>query len=338
MSTSFWGLLEACEMGAASRGESKSCCGITRSGAPSKNLIKTQDIKQGRQKLARLGSFPFEISTYNLCFAILRNTFSAHDSIGTDKPTDLASSGTKQPSEIKRRQTMTLKVLLNHNIRAHLNAKPSSDENSDSSPSTITRLPRSMGSYVTAATLRANSVPWCVSPAQPAILSCITNIRAGLQGIHLHSISRSEEVSDVYCMFCLGDDEDHANESAVLRCTECRALSHLACTEEWLAKRDAGFEISCCVCRNEGAVDALIRPHRASADTERAVNDATAGISCSASAADTTRDIEILPGPSLQSVERRRPARLARQSYQPRGSRVSGSLRRSRRLQQIHRN
>ncbi|KAJ5982167.1 hypothetical protein N7451_012267 [Penicillium sp. IBT 35674x] len=77
---------------------------------------------------------------------------------------------------------------------------------------------RSMGSYVMAATLRANSVPWCVSPTQPAILSCITNISAGLQDIELHKVCQSDGVSDINCMFCLGDDEDHGHESVILRC------------------------------------------------------------------------------------------------------------------------
>jgi hypothetical protein len=48
-------------------------------------------------------------------------------------------------------------------------------------------------------------------------------------------------------VFCLADDEDHANESVVLRCDQCRALAHLSCAEEWLEKRRTGFGTSCCV-------------------------------------------------------------------------------------------
>ncbi|KAJ5982663.1 hypothetical protein N7451_012763 [Penicillium sp. IBT 35674x] len=272
--------------------------------------------------------------------------------MGTDKPTDLASSGTKQPSEIKRRQIMTLEVLPNYNNRPHVNAKEAPTPSLQSPttlndqlrmqtmippPHSMTTPSRSMGSYVTAATLRANSVPWHVSPTQPAILSCITNIRAGLQGLHVHQVSRCDEISDIHCLFCLGDDEDHAHESVVLRCTECRALSHLACMEEWLAKRDSGFEISCCACRNEGALHALIRPHRAPTDTARSANDATAGTSFSAEVADT-RVTNILSRSSPSNAERRRSARLAGQSYQSRGSHVSESLRRSRRSREIYRN
>jgi len=261
MSTSFWNPLEVSGTGAASRGESKSCCGITRSGAPCKNLIKSQDLKQGHQKLAQLGSFPFELSSlqsvlceiakYFLCTRWHRDRqaerlglqwYEAAVRTQAQADHDLERSPQSQHSRSPQRQSTDSQLAESDNAR-----QPSSEEDSDSSPSTMTRLPRSMGSYVTAATLRANSVPWCISPAQPAILSCITNIRAGLQGINLHSISRCDGISDIHCMFCLGDDEDHAHESVVLRCTECSALSHLTCIEEWLAKRDAGFNISCCV-------------------------------------------------------------------------------------------
>lgn len=262
MSTSFWNPLEVSETGASSRGESKYCCGITRSGASCKNLIKREDLKQGHQKLAQLGSFPFELSSlqsalcdiakYFLCTRWHRDRqadrlgqqwYEAAVQNQAQADHGPESSPQSQQSRSRQRQRSTDSQL----AESDNTQRPTSDGETVFSPHSTTTPSRSMGSYVTAATLRANSVPWRVSPTQPAILSCITNIRAGLQGIHLHSISRSEEVSDIHCMFCLGDDEDHAHESVVLRCTECRALSHLACIEEWLAKRDAGFNISCCV-------------------------------------------------------------------------------------------
>lgn len=64
MSAAFWNPLETCEiceMGSGARGENMSCCGLIRSVALCKNLIKTQDLKQGHQKLARLCSSPFEL-------------------------------------------------------------------------------------------------------------------------------------------------------------------------------------------------------------------------------------------------------------------------------------
>jgi hypothetical protein len=33
----------------------------------------------------------------------------------------------------------------------------------------------------------------------------------------------------------------------ILRCHQCRALSHLSCAEEWLERRDTGSGTSCCV-------------------------------------------------------------------------------------------
>ncbi|CDM32761.1 Zinc finger, RING/FYVE/PHD-type [Penicillium roqueforti FM164] len=108
--------------------------------------------------------------------------------------------------------------------------------------------------FVTSTMLRTNSVPWHVSPAQPAILTS--------------DLTLSDEFDDIHCVFCLAEDDDLANESVILRC-QCKALSHLACAEEWLEKRTTGFGTSCCVCRNEGPLDALIRPIRVqSSDAE----------------------------------------------------------------------
>ncbi|OQE41479.1 hypothetical protein PENNAL_c0736G09712, partial [Penicillium nalgiovense] len=84
----------------------------------------------------------------------------------------------------------------------------------------------------------------------------------------LKDLTLSDEFDDTHCVFCLAEDDDLANESVILRC-QCKALSHLACAEEWLEKRSTGFETSCCVCRNEGPLVALIRPIRVqSSDAE----------------------------------------------------------------------
>ncbi|CAG8883001.1 unnamed protein product [Penicillium egyptiacum] len=116
--------------------------------------------------------------------------------------------------------------------------------------------------------VRTNSVPWHVPPARPAILTSVANIWARVQDLTLRKLSLSEEVDDIHCVFCLAEDEDLANECVILRCQR-KALSHLACAEEWLEKRSTGFGTSCCVCRNEGPLDALIRPLRVqSSDAE----------------------------------------------------------------------
>ncbi|CAG8882016.1 unnamed protein product [Penicillium nalgiovense] len=100
--------------------------------------------------------------------------------------------------------------------------------------------------FVTSTMLRTNSVPWHVSLAQPAILTSVANVWAGVQDLTLKSLTLSDEVNDIHCVFCLAEDEDLANESVILRC-RCNALSHLACAEEWLEKRSTGFGTSCCV-------------------------------------------------------------------------------------------
>jgi hypothetical protein len=114
-------------------------------------------------------------------------------------------------------------------------------------PSDSSEPVQSINSFVTAAMLRTNNVPWQVSPARPAILLSDTNLLAGFQNLTLQSLSTSEEVNDIHCVFCLAEDGDHAKECVILRCGQCRALSHLACAEEWLEWRRVGSGTSCCV-------------------------------------------------------------------------------------------
>jgi hypothetical protein len=89
--------------------------------------------------------------------------------------------------------------------------------------------------------LRTNSVPWHVSLAQPAILTSVANVWAGVQDLTLKSLTQSDEVDDIHCVFCLAEDENLANESVILRC-QCTSLCHLSCAEEWLEKRSTGLE------------------------------------------------------------------------------------------------
>ncbi|OQD78987.1 hypothetical protein PENANT_c068G02722 [Penicillium antarcticum] len=81
-----------------------------------------------------------------------------------------------------------------------------------------------LDSYVTPAMLRTNRVPWRVSSARPALLLLANNLLAGFQTLTLQSLTPSEEVDNIHCVFCLGEDEDYASD------------------------------------RNEGTLDALIRP------------------------------------------------------------------------------
>ncbi|CAG7936348.1 unnamed protein product [Penicillium salamii] len=122
--------------------------------------------------------------------------------------------------------------------------------------------------FVTAEMLWTNGVSWHVSPARPAILTSFTNIWAGVQDLSLQNLSLSEDVDEIHCVFCLAENEEQATECVILRCDQCRAQAHLSCAEEWSEKRRTGFGTSCCVCRNEGSLDALIRPVRVPSASE----------------------------------------------------------------------
>ncbi|CAG7949852.1 unnamed protein product [Penicillium salamii] len=177
----------------------------------------------------------------------------------------------------------SLSVMVHLGQRQILSAsrrRPASD-NTDRSPphelrqdppmplSTSSEPVQSINPFVTAEILRTNSVPWHVSPARPAILTSVANIWADVQDSTLRKLSLSEEVDNIHCMFCLTEDEDLANECVILRC-QCRALSHLACAEVW-RKSEVQVLARHAVCgnRNEGPLDALIRPLRVqSSDTE----------------------------------------------------------------------
>ncbi|OQE66601.1 hypothetical protein PENNAL_c0186G02334, partial [Penicillium nalgiovense] len=219
-----------------------SCCGVTKKGQPCKNSVKVQDTKIGHRKLA-----------------VLAKSSSARDGTGNGRPNNLASNGMKQPSATRRECHMALEWALHQllYIRDRLRH----------------RLPLGDALHQTTLTShhltgsdKTHRVPWHVSPAQPAILTSVANIWAGVQDLTLKDLTLSDEVDNIHCVFCL--DEDLRNESVILRC-QCKALSHLACTEEWLEKRSTGFGTSCCVCRNEGPLDALIRPLRVqSSDAE----------------------------------------------------------------------
>ncbi|CAG8906741.1 unnamed protein product [Penicillium salamii] len=90
----------------------------------------------------------------------------------------------------------------------------------------------------------------------------------GASDLSLQNLRLSEDVDEIHCVFCLAEDEEQATECVILRCDQCRAQAHLSCAEEWLEKRRTGFGTSCCVCRNEGSLDALIRPVRVPSASE----------------------------------------------------------------------
>ncbi|KAI3092992.1 hypothetical protein CBS147333_10164 [Penicillium roqueforti] len=155
----------------------------------------------------------------------------------------------------------SLSVMVHLGQRQILSAsrrRPASD-NTDRSPphelrqdppmplSTSSEPVQSINPFVTAEILRTNSVPWHVSPARPAILTSVANIWADVQDSTLRKLSLSEEVDNIHLQGAFPPG---------LRGSVAE-------------KRSTGFGTSCCVCRNEGPLDALIRPLRVqSSDTE----------------------------------------------------------------------
>ncbi|OGE46456.1 hypothetical protein PENARI_c249G07069, partial [Penicillium arizonense] len=301
---------------------------MTKKGEPCKNSIKVEDNKTGHQKLTTLAREPFDLSTLQskLC-DVARDFLCARwhrqrqaDQIGQQWYEAAVRNQARVPHGSRMASPSVTEQPAQRQTSSASRRRPVSD-NTDPSPrgprqdppvrlSTNPEPVQPFNPFVTSAMLRTNSVPWRVSPAQPAILASVANIWAGFQELTLQSLTPSEEVDSIHCVFCLADDEDHANEHVILRCGQCTSLCHLSCAEEWLEKRDTGFGTSCCVCRNEGALDALIRPLRipsSDAETHSVL---------------TASDSSPTGGPS---------ARLAG-AHLPRDPSISAPLRRSARL------
>ncbi|KAJ5330497.1 hypothetical protein N7476_000280 [Penicillium atrosanguineum] len=101
------------------------------------------------------------------------------------------------------------------------------------SPENDTLPPREP--YVISTTmLRTNSVPWLISSSQPAILPVYVGVWFERRDLMLHSLSPSEDVDSIYCIFCLDEDGERTGECVILRCEKCKHFSHLACMKNWL--------------------------------------------------------------------------------------------------------
>ncbi|OQE07150.1 hypothetical protein PENFLA_c178G06630 [Penicillium flavigenum] len=332
-----------------------SCCGVTKKGEPCKNSVKVQDTKIGHQKLTTLSREPFDLSTLQSKLCDIARVFLCArwhrqrqaDQVG-QRWYEAAIRNQARVPHGSRVATPSIAHPGQRQMSSVSRSRPASG-NTDRSPHGLRQDPpvplstnpepvQPFNPFVTSTMLRTNSVPWHVSPAQPAILTSVANIWAGVQDLTLKDLTLSDQVDDIHCVFCLAEDEDLANESVGLRC-QCKALSHLACAEEWLEKRSTGFETSCCVCRNEGPLDALIRPIRAqSSDAERELatirnsspNDPSRSQLRQRSVGPQGRSVE-------QSVENgpRRSARLG--AHLPRGPSTSAPPRRSARLNSTRR-
>ncbi|KAI3097103.1 hypothetical protein CBS147333_9377 [Penicillium roqueforti] len=361
MSTTLpWNPFLVCEIEVSPNGGPSFCCGMTKRGAPCKNSIKLEDTKLGHQKLNSLTREPFQLSTLQpkLC-AIAKEFLCAR----WHRQRQAEQVGQQWYEAAVRNQAR-----IPHDSRvvtpsiAHPRQRPTSSasrrrlvesDNTDRSLSHGLRqdppvlLSTSAGSvqsinpFVTAKMLRTNSVSWYVSPARPAILTSVTNIWAGVQDLSLQNLSLSEDVDEIHCVFCLAEDEEQATECVILRCDQCRAQAHLSCAEEWLEKRRTGFGTSCCVCRNEGSLGALIRPVRIPSASEPSTD--REHVTVGHSAPNEPRQNQLpqrsmgSPRVSVEQSGLRRSVRVAG-AHLPRDPSTSAPLRRSARLNPTQRN
>jgi hypothetical protein len=230
---------------------------MTKKGALCKNSIKLQDTKIGHQKLNILAREPFDISNLQskLC-AVAKEFLCARwhrqrqaEQVGQQWYEAAVRNQARVPHDSRAATPPIVHPRQRQMSPASSRRLAESDNRQDPMvPRSTSPAPvQSINPFVTATMLRTNSVPWSVSPDQPAILSSASNVWAGVQDLTLQSFGPSQEVDSIYCVFCLADVEDHANECVVLRCDQCRALAHLSCAEEWLEKRRTGFGTSCCV-------------------------------------------------------------------------------------------
>ncbi|CEJ61370.1 hypothetical protein PMG11_09905 [Penicillium brasilianum] len=292
-------------MGVSLATEARIYYGTTRAGAPCKNSIKFQDIKTGQQQLANLAAQSFDFLTLRptLC-DIARNFLCARwhrqrqaDQLGQQWYEAVVRSRehARHTSEVAAvapdiEADQSQRSIIRRPTEPVLSSRATTQHKDESAPvrdpvplEPSERIRR----YITVSMLRTNSAPWCISPAQPATLSGF-NIGAGMQNLDLHSLTLSDEVSAIYCPFCLGDDEEHLDESVILRCNRCRGLAYLSCVEEWLEKRDAGPHVSYCACRSDEALDALLRSPRARAIPDLAREDAEIHAALVVERSDTT--------------------------------------------------
>ncbi|CAG8093895.1 unnamed protein product [Penicillium salamii] len=359
MSTTLpWNPFLVCEIEVSPNGSPGFCCGMTKKGAPCKNSIKFEDTKLGHQKLNILAREPFGISTLQsklctiakefLCArwhrqrqqggqqwyeAAVRNQARVpHDSRVATPP--IVHPRQRQISPASRRRLAepdNTNRSFSHGLRQDQPVRLSTN------PEPV----QSINPFVTAEMLRTNSVPWHVSPARPAILTSVTNIWAGVQDLSLQNLRLSEDVDEIHCVFCLAEDEEQGNECVILHCDQCRAHCHLSCAEEWLEKRRTGFGTSCCVCRNEGSLDALIRPVRVPSATEPSTDREPVIVRHSVPNEPRRSQLpQRSTGSPRVSFEQSGPRRSVRVvgAHLPEDPSISAPLRRSARLNSIQRN
>ncbi|KAL2699657.1 hypothetical protein AAEP93_009632 [Penicillium crustosum] len=199
---------------------------MTKKGAPCKNSIKLEDTKIGHQKLNTVAREPFDLSNLqSKLYAIAKEFLYTRwhrqrqaDGVGQQWYEAAVRNQARVPHDSRVASPSIVHPSQRQTSPAS-RRRPASDNTNRSPPhglrqdppvplSTSSEPVQSINPFVTAEMLRTNSVPWHVSPARPAILTPVTNIWAGVQDLTLRSLSLSEELENIHCVFCLAEDEE----------------------------------------------------------------------------------------------------------------------------------
>jgi hypothetical protein len=203
-----------------------SCCGVTKKGQPCKNSVKVQDTKIGHQKLATLAREPFELSNLQSKLGVIARVFLCvrwhrqrqADQVGQQ----WYEAAVRNQARVSHGSRMGSPSVVVHQGQLQTSSasrrRPASGNTDRSPPHGLRQDPpvrlstnpepvQPFNPFVTSAMLRTNRVPWHISSAQPAILTSVANVWAGVQGLTLKDLTLSDEVDDIHCVFCLDEDK-----------------------------------------------------------------------------------------------------------------------------------
>lgn len=271
---SIWDPLSVCEMGPGPREQSNTCCGFTKKSTPCKNIVKEQDLKEGRRKLRNLSERPFNIRHLRPVLCDIASNFLCarwHRQSQTNQVGQKwfeAAARNQQHARVSQPQppsasdvdiSRSLPPTVGNDVFGQEGPFHSTSRRRsvDSTHLTSRQLiapgldhadsasPRSLSRQVSVTMLRERQVPWQTSQELPAIL-CVANAHGGQHTLKLKSFEpgsfgQGSEPDDVECYFC----HCEGDESVTLKCGTCSCIVHLGCMERWLAVRPAGYHTSC---------------------------------------------------------------------------------------------
>ncbi|KAJ5292120.1 hypothetical protein N7478_001371 [Penicillium angulare] len=185
-------------MGLAPRGENKTCCGRTVKGASCKNRLKLRVTEKGHQKLMSLAGRPLDLTTLEFALCDIVKDFLCGRWHRSQQADDIAhrwyQAAVRKTTQAELnfhhlqppvgRTSMFLgssDAQMSEPDHTHRPFLDDASLNSFAYLPAVTEVLPSTGPFVSAATLRADNVPWHITPEQPAFLSCVTNIWAGVR-------------------------------------------------------------------------------------------------------------------------------------------------------------